>query len=248
MTRAANLAAQASNINDSGVAGVPAGGTGLADPGASGNILTSNGTVWTSAAPGSSFVGYQGQVFTSSGTYTVPAGVTAVKVTVIGGGGGGGGASRGNSATSQGKASGGGGGGCAIEWITGLTPSDNIAVTVGTGGAGGVGASNGTAGGTSSFGSFCSATGGIGGGVGSYVFKTTARVPPTGVTVSSASHFEVMAGSSGNITTTALTFSYASTDGAVLNTTVASGQTTNASAILRGLSSSAKLLFTGCEL
>jgi hypothetical protein len=86
------------------------------------------------------------------------------------------------------------------------------------------------------------------GGVGSYVFKTTARVPPTGVTVSSASDFEVMAGASGNITTTALTFSYASTDGAALNTTVASGQTTNAGAILRGLNSSAKLLFTGCEL
>jgi hypothetical protein len=86
------------------------------------------------------------------------------------------------------------------------------------------------------------------GGVGSYVFKTTARVAPTGVTVSSASDFEVMAGASGNITATALTFFYASTDGAALNTTVASGQTTNAGAILRGLNSSAKLLFTGCEL
>jgi hypothetical protein len=85
-------------------------------------------------------------------------------------------------------------------------------------------------------------------GVASYVFKTTSRVPPTGVTVSAASDFEVMAGSSGNITTTALSIQYSSTDGAVLATTVAFGQTTNAGAFLRGLNSSAKLLFTGCEL
>ena len=86
------------------------------------------------------------------------------------------------------------------------------------------------------------------GGVANYVFKTTARTPPTGVTVSATSDFEVMAGSSGAITATVITFAYASTDGAVINTTVASGQTTNAGAFLRGLNSSAKLLFTGCEL
>jgi hypothetical protein len=73
MTKAANLAAQASNINDSGVAGIPAGGTGAATltannvllgngtsalqavaPGTSGNVLTSNGTTWSSSAPPSS--------------------------------------------------------------------------------------------------------------------------------------------------------------------------------------------------
>jgi hypothetical protein len=86
------------------------------------------------------------------------------------------------------------------------------------------------------------------GGLANYVFKTTARTPPTGVTVSAASDFEVMAGTSGAITTTVITFAYASTDGAALNTTVASGQTANAGAFLRGLNSSAKLLFTGCEL
>jgi hypothetical protein len=43
-----NLATQVT-----GVLGVSNGGTGLSAPGASGNVLTSNGTVWTSAAPAS---------------------------------------------------------------------------------------------------------------------------------------------------------------------------------------------------
>jgi hypothetical protein len=92
---------------------------------------------------GAAFVGSRGQVFTSSGTYTVPTGVTAVKVTVVGGGGNGGGVTGQRSG-----AGGGGGGGIAIEYVTGLTPGDTVSVTVG-----------GVAG-TSSFGAFCSATGG----------------------------------------------------------------------------------------
>jgi hypothetical protein len=87
--------------------------------------------------------GVAGQVFTSSGTFTVPVGVTAVKVTVIGGGGNGG-----NVTGSSSCAGGGGAGGTAIEWITGLTPASTVSVTVG-----------GIAG-TSSFGAYCSATGG----------------------------------------------------------------------------------------
>ena len=56
-------------------------------PGTSGNVLTSNGTTWTSATPATSLPGVLGQAFTSSGTFTIPSGVTAVKVTVVGGGG-----------------------------------------------------------------------------------------------------------------------------------------------------------------
>ena len=44
-------------------------------------------TTQTTAATTSTYVGAKGQVFTSSGTFTIPTGVTAVKVTVIGGGG-----------------------------------------------------------------------------------------------------------------------------------------------------------------
>jgi len=116
----------------------------LVAPSTSGNVLTSNGTTWTSAAAGgSAYIGGRGQVFTSTADFTVPTGVTAVKVTVIGGGG------NGASVTSTGLAgAGGGGAGTAIEFVTGLTPGATVTVTVGT------------AGNTSSFGSFCSATGG----------------------------------------------------------------------------------------
>ena len=57
-------------------------------PSTSGNVLTSNGTTWTSVA--NPYVGGpRAQVFVANGTFTIPSGVTAVKVTVIGGGGGG---------------------------------------------------------------------------------------------------------------------------------------------------------------
>jgi len=115
----------------------------LVAPSTTGNVLTSNGTTWQSTAPASTYVGARGQVFTSSGTFTVPTGITAAKVTVIGGGGSGG------DVTGTGSAAGGGGGGgVAIEFVTGLTPGGTVTVTVG-----------GVAG-TSSFGAFCSATGG----------------------------------------------------------------------------------------
>lgn len=113
-------------------------------PSTTGNVLTSNGTTWTSAAPSSTFIGSQGQVFTSSGTFTVPTGVTAVKVTVVGGGGNGGN----NTSANATACGGGGGGGVAVRYVTGLTPGGTQTVTVG-----------GVAG-TSSFGAFASATGG----------------------------------------------------------------------------------------
>jgi hypothetical protein len=72
------------------------------------------------------------QTFTSNGTFTIPAGVTTVRVTVVGGGGGG------NNTTS----SGGGGGGGAIRVLTGLTPGATLSVTVG--GGGGTNGSGGT--------------------------------------------------------------------------------------------------------
>jgi len=54
----------------------------------SSGITFPNGTTQTTAAAASSYVGGRGQVFTASGTFTVPTGVTAIKVTVVGGGGG----------------------------------------------------------------------------------------------------------------------------------------------------------------
>jgi len=132
-------------------------------PSTAGNVLTSNGTTWTSAAG----AGGNGQVFTASGTFTIPAGITRVKVTVVGGGGGGGGGGEVGCDNIPGGA--GGGGGTAIKWLTGLTPTNTLSVTRGAGGAGGAVTINGTSGGTSSVASgtqsitTISATGGSGG-------------------------------------------------------------------------------------
>jgi hypothetical protein len=90
------------------------------------------------------------QVFTSPGTWTNPGSVTKVKVTVVGGGGTGGptGTTPGGNVPQR-YTGGGGGGGAAIEVIS--IPTSPVPVTVG-------GAS-----GTSSFGPYCSATGGAAG-------------------------------------------------------------------------------------
>jgi hypothetical protein len=99
------------------------------------------------------------QTYQTPGTYTfvVPAGVTRILVQVWGGGGGGG------SATVAGASGSGGCGGGYCEKICTVTPGASITITVGARGVGSTGAFNGTAGGTSSVGSFCSATGGDGG-------------------------------------------------------------------------------------
>lgn len=100
-------------------------------------VTTSLATATASYTPGR-------QVFTSSGTFTIPSGVTVIKVTAVGGGGGGGGAN------TQNSAGGGGGGGTAIKLLTGLTPGNTLTVSVGSAGAGGsVSGSNGSTGGTS---------------------------------------------------------------------------------------------------
>lgn len=130
-----------------------------ANYGTAGQVLTSGGASaapsWATPAAG----GFSNmQVFDASGIFTVPAGVTKVKVTVVGGGGG---ATGDGSTSAAHNGAGGGGGGAAIEIISGLTPLSTISVTVGTGGGGVAGNTAGT-GGTSSFGAFCSATGGTG--------------------------------------------------------------------------------------
>jgi hypothetical protein len=146
---------QVLNINTSGAIGVGS----SASFGTSGQVLTSGGSgaapTWATAGGG----GFTTMVtYTSSTTWTVPAGITKVKVTVTGGGGGGG--SSGNSRTGTGGAA----GGTAIKYLT-TTPGAVITVTIGAGGTS-TGAAAGTAGGTSTF-STVSATGGTGGSGGS---------------------------------------------------------------------------------
>ncbi|WP_050010707.1 phage tail protein [Herbaspirillum sp. B65] len=82
-------------------------------------------------------------VFTSSGTFTVPDDVTALRVSAGGGGGGGGGAGGAYNGGGSGyAASGGGGGGGAasylIDVLVPVTPGQVLNVVIGAGGAGGV--------------------------------------------------------------------------------------------------------------
>jgi hypothetical protein len=94
-------------------------------------ITVTNGSGSISiAASSSGLPGVLGQVFTSNGTFTIPTGVTALKVTVVGGGGAGGGY------TNEGGG-GGGAGATAIKYLTGLTAGNTLSVVVGSGGTGG---------------------------------------------------------------------------------------------------------------
>jgi hypothetical protein len=121
-----------------------------------GTGITINATSNTisSAAGGGNYVM---QVFTNTTptgtTWTKPANLVAVKVTVVGGGGG--------LVSGTSTEGGGGGGGAAIEYIPAPSIPGPVTVTVGV--AGGTTAPT-LSGGTSSFGALCSATGGAGGG------------------------------------------------------------------------------------
>ena len=135
--------------------------------GTSGEFLKTQGAganpVWASAGGGLQSV----QAFTSSGshTYTKPAGITKIKVYVTGAGGGGGGSA---SSYTRSSGSGGASGATAIKLID-ATSITTVSVTVGAGGTGNSNGNTGQSGGTSSFGAYCSANGGLGGySAGSY--------------------------------------------------------------------------------
>jgi len=129
MTQAFNLSQFANKLNSSGqtdntglqnnsvtvLAGTGMSGGGSVALGSS-ITLTNAGVTSVNGSTGavtvsSSYIGLQYQLFTASGTFTVPSGITAVKVTFIGSGGGGGGGgsyastSPGGSGTSGGTSS-----------------------------------------------------------------------------------------------------------------------------------------------
>lgn len=118
---------------DVGTIGVAYGGTGLTAPGTLGNVLTSDGTVWISSAPGGG--GATLDEFTSSGTWTKPAGATFVMVEAWGAGGGGGSGARSDTDSSGGG--GGGGGSYTYRLFKASDLGSTETVTLGAGGTGG---------------------------------------------------------------------------------------------------------------
>jgi hypothetical protein len=109
----------------------------------------------------SNILGFHWQIFTSSGNFIVPVGVTSLLIEIIGAGGGG---ARYSSNTADGGA---GGSGAYGKTIVAVTPGQIIPVTIGAGGLRYSGTSssggNGFSGGNTSFGTFVTATGGLGG-------------------------------------------------------------------------------------
>ncbi len=103
-----------------------------------GNVEINGGTLKVNGAViNSGFSNFQ--VFNSSGTFTVPAGITRIMVELWGAGGGGGGGGGSTSSSTMGGSGGGAGAGGYVKDILSVTPGASITVTIGIGGAGGQG-------------------------------------------------------------------------------------------------------------
>ena len=196
MTQAFNLSQFANKVNTSGQADlttavtgalpVANGGTGVTATPANGELLIGNGSGFTKTTltagsgitvtngAGSISIASSGgagglgglQAFTSNGTFTIPAGVTKLKMTITGGGGGGSAGASGGCYSYMGGA--GASGATAIKFLSGVTAGNTLSVTVGGGGSA-TGNSTAGTGGTSSVASgtqtitTVSASGGAGG-------------------------------------------------------------------------------------
>jgi hypothetical protein len=139
------------------------------------SINATSNTISSTVAGGGNYVM---QVYTNTTpggvTWTKPANLVAVKVTIVGGGGG-----TVPSVTAPTAYSGAGGGGAAIDYIPAPSIPGPVTVTVGV-----AGTAPSTTGGTSSFGTFASATGGSlsAGGAGSNgTYNITGESGGTGV-------------------------------------------------------------------
>lgn len=164
--------ATAGQILRSGSSAAPAWSTATypATAGTSGNVLTSDGTNFTSSAPAASSLI---TTYNASGSWTINSKSKTVRFLVWGGGGGGGSGRCGASSAAGGGGGGAGGGFYDMVFNASDLTGSPYTVTVGTGGTGGTSVNAtttngnpGNPGNNSSVGSVVLATGGLGGGGG----------------------------------------------------------------------------------
>lgn len=127
------------------------------------------------------------KIFTTSGSWTAPSGVTSVILIGYGGGGGGG-----SGSLNFGYFYGGAGGGAAMQgfFIVDVVPNTSYTVTIGAGGTGGaIDGNSGTNGGTTTFGALATFIGGAKGDVSSNV--AFGGMPIVSETISSLSAIPV---------------------------------------------------------
>lgn len=130
--------------------------TGISASKLTGSLPAVDGSALTGVG-GGGFIPRGRDVITTTSTYTVPAGATLLRVHVIGGGAAGGGSS-----VVFGGGGGGGAGGYSMGYIDDLVGGDTVSVTIGAGGVGVLGDAASNSGGTTSFGTYLTATGGSG--------------------------------------------------------------------------------------
>lgn len=148
------------------------------------------------------------QRFTSSGTYTAPAGLKWARVKMSGGGGGGG-----SVAGASNVAGGGGGAGGFLEaLLTAAQLGASQTVTIGALGSGGASGGNnaGAAGGTTSLGSLLSCTGGAGGNAGGTQVSGGSGGTPT---VTTGTTVQTINGGAGGVGAAAATFAHGGLSG-----------------------------------
>jgi len=170
-------------------------GAGSASYGTSGQVLASGGTgsntSWTDMLPSRS-------IFTSSGTWTKPAGARLVLVRVWGAGGGGAGGNVLGASVVKYGGSGGGGGAYFEKYFYPTALTATVTVTVGLSGTSGASNTAGGAGGSSSFGGYITCAGGGAGTI-------SASAAPAGG--------DVQAAGTGAISTTVPTLTSGTTNG-----------------------------------